>query len=189
MKKVLIGSIIGGLIIFIWQFLSFALINFHKPVQAFTDKDKAILAFLNDQGLKEGGYILPGMPEGATMDEHQNAMKEAEGKPWASIQYHEKWENNMVMNMIRGLLVDIIMVALFCWILRRLNVLSFNNIVIASLITGLIVFLNAHYTNFIWYQTFDIWAHLLDAVVSWGLTGLWLAWWLRRGTNVSTRRI
>src|SRR5215213_4465731 len=181
MKKTIIGAVVGGLILFIWQFLSFALVNIHKPAQDYTDKQDAIMTFLNSQGLKEGGYILPSLPEGSTMDDHEKAMKAAEGKPWASIQYHQKMENDMVVNMIRGLLVNIVIILLFCWVARRLSPMSFSAIVTAALVTGLIVFLNGPYTGFIWYKSFDIWAHFLDAIVSWGLVGIWLAWWLRRG--------
>jgi hypothetical protein len=180
MKKILVGALVGALIIFIWQFLSFALINFHKPAQSYTDKQDAILSALNSQGIKEGGYIIPALPDNATMEEHEQLMKTAEGKPWASVQYHSSLQNNMVMNMIRGFVTNVIIVLLFCWLLNRMNAPRFGTIVTSALVVGLIVFLNAPYTGFIWYQSFDIWASFADAVVSWGLTGVWLAWWLRR---------
>jgi F0F1-type ATP synthase assembly protein I len=180
MRKILIGAIVGGLIIFIWQFLSFALINFHRPAQNYTDKQERILSFLNSQQLKEGGYILPSAPENASMEDHEKLMNSAFGKPWAMIQYHHSQENNMAMNMIRGFLVNFIIVLLFCWLIRRMNAPSAGTIVTSALAVGLIVFMNAPYTSHIWYQSFDIWAYLGDAVVSWGLTGLWLGWWLRR---------
>jgi hypothetical protein len=183
MKKVLIGSIVGGIILFVWQFLSFALINFHKPAQNYTEKQDAIMSYLNSQNLKDGGYVLPALPEGATMEEHEKAMDAAVGKPWASVQYHSKMENDMVISMIRGLAVDIVIVLLFCWLARRLAGARSRTIFTAALVTGLIVFFNAPYTNFIWYKTFDIWAHFLDALVSWGFVGLWLGWWLTRGTK------
>ena len=189
MKKVLIGAVVGGLIIFIWQFLSFALVNFHKPAQNYTDKQEAIMNFLNSQGLEEGGYVMPSLPESATMDEHNQAMKAAEGKPWAVLQYHSRQEDvqsGMIMNMIRGVLVNIVLVWLFCWIVSKMAVPSFNTILLASLATGLIVFFNAPYTGHIWYKTFDIWAFFMDAIVCWGLVGLWLGWWLRRGTARTT---
>jgi len=190
MKKTIIGALVGGLIIFIWQFLSFALINFHKPAQNYTDKQDAILSYLNSQQLAEGGYIMPNLPESATMDDHEQLMKTATGKPWAIVQYHASQENNMVMNMIRGFLVNVVIVLLFCWLLRQLNAPAFSTIVTSALVVGLIVFLNAPYTGFIWYKNFDIWASLADAIVSWGLTGIWLAWWLRRGsTGVNSGRV
>lgn len=190
MKKLLIASIVGGLIIFIWQFLSFAAVNLHKPAQQYTDKQDAIMSVLSSQNLPEGGYVLPSMPEGATMEQHQAFIKEQEGKPWATIQYHNKLETNMVMNMVRGFIINIIIVYLFCWMIRRMKVQSMGNIVAAALVVGLIGFLNQPYTGFIWYKTFDIWAYFFDAIVSWGLTGIWLGWWLSRGRPaMSTVRI
>ncbi len=189
MKKEVIGAIVGGIIIFIWQFLSFALINFHLPVQQYTDKQDAILEALKAQNLPEGGYLMPSVPANASMEDHEKAMKASEGKPWASLQYHTAWQNNMVMNMVRGLVINIILVFLFCWLIKRMNAPGFNTILLSALFVGMIVFLNAHYTNFIWYETFDIWAHLGDAVVSWGLTGLWLGWWLRRNKKVAPERV
>jgi len=182
MKKTLVASIVGGIIIFIWQFLSFALINFHKPAQNYTDKQDAIMNFLNTQQLPEGGYFLPNIPDNSTSAQREQAMKEAEGKPWAIVQYHHTLKNNMVMNMIRGLLVNIIIVFLFCWLLKKMAAPRFNTIVLSALAIGLIVFLNAPYTGAIWYESFDTWAHLADAIVSWGIVGLWLAWWLGRKT-------
>jgi hypothetical protein len=183
MKKSLIGAIVGGIIIFIWQFLSWPLINFHKSVQQYTPKQDAVMAVLNSN-LEEGGYLMPAIPEGSSKEEHEKAMKDAEGKPWATVQYHKSWENNMVMNMIRGLIVNIISVWLLCRILLRFNQPSFGSIFTASLFTGFIIFLNVPYINHIWYQTFDVWAHFLDAIVSWSIVGLWLGWWLPRNKAV-----
>ena len=179
MKKSLIGAIVGGIIIFIWQFLSWALINFHKPAQQYTPKQDVVMAALSSN-LEEGGYFIPNVPDGSSKEEHEKAMKDAEGKPWATVQYHKANDTNMAMNMVRGFITNVITVWLLCWVLLRLHKPGFSTIFTASLFTGLIVFLNVPYINHIWYQSFDLWAHFADAVVSWGVTGLWLAWWLRR---------
>ncbi len=189
MKKSLIAAFVGGLIIFIWQFLSWGLINLHEPAQQYTPKQDAIMNVLTSQGLEEGGYILPMLPKTASTEEMQQFMKDAEGKPWASVQYHKAMKNNMGLNMVRGIVINFITVLLLCWILTRLNAPAFSTILTASLFTGLIVFFNAPYTNFIWYEGFDIWAHLIDAVVSWGLCGLWLGWYLSRRSKTNTARV
>ena len=179
MKKSLIGAIVGGIIIFIWQFLSWTLINLHQPAQQYTEKQEAVMAVLNSN-LEEGGYYMPAIPENSSLADHEKAMTESMGKPWATIQYHKALEDNMTMNMVRGLLVNIIIVWLACWIFLRLHKPTFSTILTASLFIGLIVFLNSAYTMHIWYQTFDLWAHFVDSILSWGVCGFWLAWWLRR---------
>ena len=192
MKKAIIGSIVGALIIFIWQFLSFGLINFHKSGQDYTEKQDAIMSFLNSQGLKEGGYYMPSVPSTASSEEMKASMKKTDGKPWAKIEYHNVAENSMnamMMNMIRVFLVNFVIVLLFIWLVSKMAAPSFQTILKAALVVGIIAFLNEPYTGFIWYKTFDIWAYFLDAIVAWGLTGLWLAWWLRRGrSQMSTIR-
>ena len=184
MKKAIIGSLVGAIIILAWQFLSFGLINFHKASQNYTEKQEAIMSFLNGQGLKEGGYVMPAVPSTASSEEMEKAMAASDGKPWAKIEYHYKAENStnaMIMNIIRSFLVNLVTILLFCWLIGKMTAPNFGTILIAAVAVGLIAFLNEPYTLFIWYKSFDIWAFLLDAVVSWGLTGLWLGWWLRRG--------
>lgn len=181
MKKRLIASIIGGLILFIWQFVSFAAADLHKPAHQYTDKQDAIMNFLNSQGLKEGGYMVPGVPEGTSWSDRDKAMKAAAGKPWMIIQYHDKMDTDMTMNMIRGFLVDIITVFLFCWLIGKMDAPSFGTILASALVAGFIAFLYEPYTNSIWYKWADIWVFFADAIIAWGLAGLWLAWYLRRG--------
>jgi len=184
MKKAIIGSLVGAIIIFIWQFVSFGLINFHRPAQQYTEKQEAIMSFLNSQGLKEGGYIMPAAPETASSSEMEAAMKAYDGKPWAKVEYHNVAKNStgdMIMNMVRGFLVDFVMVFLFCWLIGKMATPSFKTIFTSGLVVGVIAFLFEPYTGNIWYKSFDIWAYFFDAVVAWGLTGLWLGWWLRRG--------
>lgn len=193
MKKIIIGSLVGALIIFLWQFLSFAAVNLHKPAQQYTEKQDAIMSFLNEQGLREGGYYMPTVPETASSEEMKAAMTATDGKPWARIEFHNKAENNtnaMIMNMIRGYLVNVVIVFLFCWFAGKITNPGFATILGGALAVGIISFLNQPYTLFIWYKTFDIWASFLDAIAMWGLAGIWLGWWLRRGRRqLSTIKI
>ena len=182
MKKSLIGAVVGGIIIFIWQFISWGAVNLHKPAQQYTPKQDAVMAVLNNN-LEEGGYYIPNLPDGASTEEQQKAMQEMAGKPWATVQYHKSMDTNMTMNMIRGFITNVITVWLLCWILLRLKNQDFGTIFTASLFTGLIIFLNVPYVYHIWYQSFDLMAHFLDAIVSWGITGLFLAWWLPRNVK------
>lgn len=181
MKKSLIGAIVGGLLIFIWQTLSWTVLDLHRPAQDYTPKQDTILHFLSSQLPSQGGYLLPSMPKGSSMEEQTKQAEKYQGKPWASIQYHNALQvssQDMIMNMVRGLIATIFMVWLLCWILGRWASPSFASVFMASLFTGLIVYINEPYNQFIWYKIFDARAHLIDALASWGLCGLWLGWWL-----------
>ena len=185
MKRIIIGALVGGIIIFICQTLSWTILDLHRPANQYTAKQDEIMNYLNGQFTEDGSYLMPGTPPGASGEVMEQHMKEAAGKPWAVVAYHKQMNTDMGMNIFRGLIVDIIMVGLFCWILSRFANLRFSNVFIASILTGLIVFLNVPYTTHIWFHTFDLGAFLIDSVVGWGLAGIWLGWWYGRTTKVN----
>lgn len=176
MKKLLIGAIVGGLILFICQFLSWTVLNWHGTAYQYTDKQDTIMNFLNSQLTKEGQYHLPALPEGASSEQHKALMKSMDGKPWALVQYHASFKMSMGSNMIRGLIVNMLIVAFFCALISRMNALNFVAIFISALFIGMIVFFNVPYTHHIWYQDFDLMAYFADCVVGWALIGVWLGY-------------
>ena len=180
MRKLIIGALVGGLLIFIWQTLSWAILNLHHASQEYTPKQDSVMAYLNSQFAEDGSYLLPNYPKDTPREEMEKTMDARKGKPWAQIQYHKSLDTNMGANIIRGLIVNIIMVALLCWVFMKISPASFANIFISSILIGLIVFINSPYTIHIWYIKADIMAHLYDALISWALCGLWLGWWLSR---------
>ena len=180
MKKMIIGSLAGGIILFMWQFLSWTALELHRPAQDFTSKQDSILSFLSSNLEKEGGYYLPSAPAGTSFEEMEKLAATSIGKPWATIQYHSKLEYNMGLNMARALAVNILLAWMLCWVLGKFAKNDFATTFFTSLVVGIIVYLNGPYTGHVWYQIFDIRAYLIDAIAMWGLTGIWLGWWLNR---------
>ena len=178
--KIFIGSLVGAIIIFIFQFLSWGVLNLHYTAQQYTPKQDSVLAYLNTHLDSSGGYRLPTTPKNASSKDMESFENDSDGKPWAQIFYHKTNDANMAINMAKNLVTNFIMVMFFCWIVAGYTYNSFGKTFLAALFVGLIIFLHASYTEFIWYQTFDLQAHLTDYVVSWGLTGLWLGWWLNK---------
>lgn len=178
MKKTILGVLVGALILFIWQFISWGAVNLHSDMQQHTPKQTEILKYLGDN-LEEGFYMLPVSPPGTSSEDMQKQMEESNGKPWAQIYYHKAMDTSMGMNLFRGFVVDLLAVFLLVFILQKMGNASFQTIILSSLSVGLIGYLSVTYVNAIWFQTKTL-ADLLDAVASWGLIGLWLGYWLRR---------
>ena len=57
MKKILLGSIVGGLLIFIWQTLSWMVLDLHAKAHSYTDKEVAIMNVLNSELTVEGQFF------------------------------------------------------------------------------------------------------------------------------------
>lgn len=178
MKKLLIGAIVGGILLFLWQFVSWTILDMHRPMQEHTPKQTEILKYLEDN-MDEGFYYLPTIPAGTSFEENEKLMAESMGKPWAQIYFHKALTMSMPMNMGRGIIVNILTVLLIVWLLMKIGRSSFLEIFLACLAVGLVVYLNSSYTYSIWYQTKTM-PDLIEYVVSWGLVGVWLGWWLNR---------
>jgi len=176
MKKLIIGALVGGLILFIWQFISWNFLH-NSQIQHATNQDE-ILEMLEGK-LEPGQYMLPRMPEGMPMEEGEKYVEPYLGKRWMQISYHDKLEMSMGMNMLRGFVIDFVSVFLLCWVLGRFREIDVKSAVMSSVAVGLIGYFTISYLNSIWFETNSI-PDLIDAIVPWALTGAWLGWWLNR---------
>lgn len=179
MKKQIIATLVAGVLIFLWQFLSWSLLGVHANEMKYTAAQDTILSVLS-QNLADGGtYFLPTVPPGSSQEASQAAMQAAEGKPWATITYHSAMSTAMGMNMFRGLLIDLLSAWLLIWLLLKIPNLTLTTALSASLAVGTMAYLTIPYLNSIWFETNTI-GYLIDLVVMWGVVGLWLGWYLTR---------
>jgi ABC-type proline/glycine betaine transport system permease subunit len=86
----------------------------------------------------------------------------------------------MAMNFTRGLSIHFISSLILIWITSLMANQTFLNILKVSLAIGFVGFLFFPYTNDIWYESFDTLASLTDAIVAWGLVGVFLGWYLKK---------
>lgn len=176
MKKLIIGALVGALLLFFWQFLSWTVLNIHGSNMAHTPNQDAILEVLNEN-LSTGDYYVPRPPDEASSEEQEAFFESRMGKPWALISYRESFEVNMGMSMFRGYLANFFAVLLLCWLLLKIDLLTFKTALLGSLFVGLIGYSTISYISGIWFE-FNTMPDLLDAVVQWGLCGLWLGYYL-----------
>jgi hypothetical protein len=171
MKNKLLFSLIGAIVIFVWQFFSYAMPNLHKSAMEYTPAQEKILQSLVDAGISEGMYLLGQPDPSMSRDQQAEAMKDFDGKPWAVINYHAKNSMDMAMPMIRGFRVCIVMAYLLFYLFLQQKNPTLTNRLLLSVTVGLIGFFFVPYTNFIWFQAPDIFAHFADAIVPWVILG------------------
>jgi len=179
-KHWIIGSIVGAIIVFAWQSLSWMIIGLHDDQMKYTPAQTEIMGALSS-GIKEDG--LYSLPSAATMKERESMMKDMEGKPWASVIYHKEYHANIPMRMIRAFLVDLFLVISLIYIFSRAGTIPIARRIFSGAVAfGLAMFLAGEYMGHIW---FDLPWHmikgmLIDDVVAWALCGIWLGWWLNK---------
>jgi hypothetical protein len=180
MKKLIIGGLVGGILLFLWQTLSWTVLNLHAKEYQQAPAEDTVLNFLNSQFSETGQYYLPHAKEGASTEEMQQMQKDMQGKPWVVVSYHKAYDMNMVTNIIRGLLVAIISAFFVCWILIKQTNTSFATTFFSSLLIGIVGYLFIPYSMNIWFQAPGAVTNFVDTLIAWGLCGLWLGWWLNR---------
>lgn len=175
MNKTLLYTTVGGLVLFIWQFLSFAAVNLHGNSQEYTPKDKQILKFLASIELEEGMYALgsPSPEERSDPALQESYMRRMEGQPWARLNYRHHWSGDMSMNLIRSVIMNMLSAFLLFWLFRNVVDRNTGKCVMIAVAVGWVGFLFFPYSNFIWFKDPDIWAHMVDATVPFAMLG-WL---------------
>lgn len=177
--KFIIGSLVGGLILFIYQFLSWGALDLHYSDMQFTPAGDQILESLNRANLEEGHYFIPRGPKGNQAAAEQIAKYHA-GQPWARVEYFESFKAPGPMNFIRGLIIDIVAAGLLIFLIGRDQNLTMGKAISACLAVGIIGYLLVTYLNHIWFGGNTL-PYLLDAILSMTAVGAWLGWWLCRG--------
>lgn len=176
MKNRLIAALVAAVILFFWQFLSWAALDLHQAEIQYAPNQDAILQALGEH-LEPGHYFLPQPPPGASAEEMKTFQTESVGKPWARVSYHAAMDADMSMNMLRGFVVDLLAAFLLIWILGKMQNLDLQTTVLSSLFVGLTGYLTIAYLNSAWFETPSL-GYLIDSVIQWGLVGLWLGWFL-----------
>jgi hypothetical protein len=179
MKNQLIATIVAGIILFVWQFLSWSVLNIHGAEFQYTENQGVIMEGLSANLTNEGTYFMPQADPGSTDEEREELMKELTGQPWATVSYHKSMSTDTTMSMVRGILVDLAAAFLLIWLLGKIGGLDFKTALLGSLAVGAIGYLTITYMNGIWFEA-NTWGHLIDTFAQWGLVGVWLGWWMTR---------
>jgi len=179
--KTIVGMLVAAIIMFMWQFLSWSMLNVHAAEFGHSPDQDKILSFLGDN-LEEGTYFLPHAPPGSSMEDAQKFMEPYMNKPWAKVQYNKSFDDNMGMNMFRGFTANLLAAFLLIWLLMKIPNNNFVTTLLASLGVGIIAFINFPYINSIWFEGNSL-GYLVDTLLQWGVVGAWLGWWLNRGNS------
>jgi F0F1-type ATP synthase assembly protein I len=180
MMRNVIAALVAGFLILAWQTASHTFLELHAVQEKYTPNHAGILKMLGDSLGGEGQYFLPGVPPGTSFEEMEKMTAATMGKPWAQVSYHNSMDMNMTSNLLRGFGTNIIVGFVLVWLLGKMKNLTFSTTLIASLAVGFIAFCVHPYPTYIWYKTPGINMELLDSLVSFGLAGLWLGWFLNR---------
>lgn len=192
MKKFIVASFVGALIIFIWSALSWIILPVHTHSFRYTPKQDTIMSVLNKSSLDEGAYMLPSPDNrslGMMKDEKYNKEMEEmntknEGKPFAMVIYAKAGKAMSSAQFIIGIVLDLLAVmgAVILLVMSKDKLKTFFMRWWAVMVIGFIVALNSYCIEWNWMQFpwHFIKGEVIDTFMEWGLCGLWLAWYFRK---------
>ena len=191
MKKILIGSLVGAVILFVWSAVSWMMLPIHLHSFHYTPAQDSILNVLKNSGLATGAYMLPMADnrEASAFDsEYQKKSEElmhsCVGKPAASIFYVSSVHDMTAMHFIKGFLYNFIAMFCACMLLSlayQSNASFFMRWWMVMLIAIIYIMqgpMSGH--NWMWEPWHYTKGFIYDAFIGWGLSGLWLAKYLKR---------
>lgn len=183
MKKIIIGTIVTALILFIVQALNWTVLPVHNHAIKYSPEQQKILRVLGET-LEDGYYFLPFYDINKTSSEEQKKLNaEMIGKPWATVSYHKSYDQNMSVTMATGFLIHLMAAFIVVIILAMVSdkIPGFGSRWLFVISLAVLIVLQGPMVNWNWWQTPDhfLKSLVLDQITTWGIAGLWLAWYFK----------
>lgn len=128
-RKIVLGGIVSGLILFIWCIISWMVLPLHaKTLQSFSN-ESAIAQSLAAHASAKGVFILPNAPEGLEGEAKKAALKashaQMEKGPFAFVAYAPEGSGPLKALMLRALIIQILASWLLCLMLSMAGLASY----------------------------------------------------------------
>ncbi|HLF13820.1 MAG TPA: hypothetical protein VI932_02885 [Bacteroidota bacterium] len=184
MKKIVLAGIVGGLILWIWGFISWVVLPLHTAAERPIPNESEIAETLARALPEKGVYLFPMMPQ-------ETADMSPAGQEAAMTAYVAKFQAGphgriffdpaggdpfMVNQMISGLLIFMLSASIVAWLLSRSTAAgeSFLSRVVYCGMIGTLIAVGCYLSEWNWMgYSFD-WTRALmfDSIVAWLLAGI-----------------
>lgn len=182
-KSLVLGSILGGLVAFVWSSVSWEILGWHeKSMIAFQNEDD-VSSMIASHTLKDGTYILPAMPstEGMLPEQKKKTMAAAIEKMKQGPIMLAAVRRGGFASSSRAFAIQLLglMAAAFLltWLLLQTSGMSYMRRVAFLAIAGLAASVIVDLPNWNWwgFSGAHTAVNLADATITWLLAGLVIA--------------
>ena len=182
-KSLILGTILGGLMGFVWSSISWELIGWHeKTMVAFHNEDEVSAVIASHAG-QDGTYILPSMPPtvGLTPEQKKNVIAAVMQKMQAGPIMVAAVRRGGFGSYSRGLIIQLLslMAAAFLltWLLLQTTGLSYARRVAFLAVVGLAASVIVDLPNWNWWGFSGPYTavNLADSTLTWLFAGLVIA--------------
>ncbi len=186
-KKTLLAGVLGGVMIFIWGFVSHMLLPIGEAGIKAMPNEEAVLAVMQENIKDPAVYLFPGSghSENMTKEQQQEFYKKWEQGPTGFLVYHpEGLPALSPMQLITELITNIIAALIAAFLLSQAlgTLTSLGSRVLFVALVGVVPFfsVDASYWNWYGFPTNFTLASLLDQAVGFALAGVVMAKMLKQ---------
>lgn len=184
MKNTVVAGVVGAVILFAYQSLSWMVLPFHDNALKYNANQDSILAALSANLTEDGVYHVPNTPPGTSQADQEKAWQAWEGKPSAKVLYTSKTTMSMGSDMAVGFILNLLAAGLVAMLLSKFSgvLKTFGNRFMAVFSFPLFLLLEGTLMEWNWWHTpgHYLSGYIIDIVVMGVLLGSWMAWYFGR---------
>jgi lipoprotein signal peptidase len=181
-KSLLLGTLLGGLVAFVWSSVSWEIIGWHEKSMLTFQNDDEVSAVISSHAPQDGVYILPGMStEGMAAEQKKKAQADTMEKMQKGPIMFAAVRRNGFGSYARTLIIQFFSLLaaafLLTWMLLQTSGLSYARRVAFLAVAGLAASVIVDLPNWNWWGfsgTFTA-VNLADSTITWLLAGLVIA--------------
>lgn len=183
MKALVLGTILGGLVAFVWSSVSWEVIGWHEKTMVSFQNEDEVSAVIASHAPADGTYLLPGAPatEGMTPAQKKAAQAAAMQKMMKGPIMVAAVRRGAFGSFSRGLMIQLLslMAAAFLltWLVMQTSGLSYAKRVLFLAVVGLAASVIVDLPNWNWWGFSGAYTavNLADSTITWLLAGLVIA--------------
>ena len=192
MNRLIVPALITAVVVFIWMYISWAVIGWHN-IDMKTIKDQAVIEQMKESLTEPGIYLYPGQPESETDAGMEEWIEKFKAGPVVSFMvYHTNGFDPMnPMLFLKSFIINFI-AAFIAGVLLMMTLAqnpSFWRRVIFVMLLGMFAAFVGPFIEWNWWSfpTGYSMVNAIDLCVTWFFAGLVLAWRIK--PEVNTQRV
>lgn len=182
-KPLLLGTIVGGLVAFLWSWVSWGVLPWHEKALMKFQNEAEVTAMITSHTTASGMYILPGKTptDGMTADQKKASeaadMEKMQNQPIMLAAIRRNGFGSVAQGLVIQLLCQMAAAFLLTWLLLQTSGLSYGRRVIFVSIAGLTASVIVDLPNWNWWGFSGAYTvvNLADFTLTWLLAGLAIA--------------
>ena len=182
-KSLLLGTIVGGIIAFLWSWVSWGVLPWHEKGLLKFQNEAEVSAMITSHTTDSGTYLLPGKTPTAGMTPEQKKASEAadmekmQHQPIMLAAIRRNGFGSMAQGLVIQLLCQMAAAFLLTWLLLQTSGLSYGRRVMFLAIAGLTASVIVDLPNWNWWGFSGAYTvvSLADFTLTWLLAGLGIA--------------